>query len=378
MNQRYRQAYLVMAPKHLLSVFFSLLLFMQINSSTAQTVVKSAYWFPASEFPQSSIDSSLFTHLFCAFANLDPQTNQVVIASSDTSSFSTFTKTVQQKNSNVKTLLSIGGGSSNPATFASMASKSDSRKAFIDSSIKLARSYGFYGLDLDWEYPTASADMTNLGLLLTEWRTAVTTESQNSGKAALLLTAAVSYSPRVNGLNYPSDSIAKNFDWINLMAYDFSAPARSQVTRSHAALYDPASQLSGSYGVEAWIQAGVPAKKLVLGFPFYGYSWKLVNAQNHGLYAPASGTTGSGDGSIGYNQIKTFITQNSATSVYNSTMVTDYAYSGTTWIGFDDTQTISTKVAYAKQKGLLGYFAWHVGVDNNWALSRQASQAWGA
>lgn len=378
MNQRYRQAYLVMAPKHLLSVFFSLLLFMQINSSTAQTVVKSAYWFPASEFPQSSIDSSLFTHLFCAFANLDPQTNQVVIASSDTSSFSTFTKTVQQKNSNVKTLLSIGGGSSNPATFASMASKSDSRKAFIDSSIKLARSYGFYGLDLDWEYPTASADMTNLGLLLTEWRTAVTTESQNSGKAALLLTAAVSYSPRVNGLNYPSDSIAKNFDWINLMAYDFSAPARSQVTRSHAALYDPASQLSGSYGVGAWIQAGVPAKKLVLGFPFYGYSWKLVNAQNHGLYAPANGPTGSGDGSIGYNQIKTFITQNSATSVYNSTMVTDYAYSGTTWIGFDDTQTISTKVAYAKEKGLLGYFAWHVGADNNWALSQQASQAWGA
>lgn len=367
-----------MAPKHLLSVFFSLLLFMQINSSTAQTVVKSAYWFPASEFPQSSIDSSLFTHLFCAFANLDPQTNQVVIASSDTSSFSTFTKTVQQKNSNVKTLLSIGGGSSNPATFASMASKSESRKAFIDSSIKLARSYGFYGLDLDWEYPTASADMTNLGLLLTEWRTAVTTESQTSGKAALLLTAAVSYSPRVNGLNYPSDSIAKNFDWINLMAYDFSAPARSEVTRSHAALYDPASQLSGSYGVGAWIQAGVPAKKLVLGFPFYGYSWKLVNAQNHGLYAPANGPTGSGDGSIGYNQIKTFITQNSATSVYNSTMVTDYAYSGTTWIGFDDTQTISTKVAYAKEKGLLGYFAWHVGADNNWALSQQASQAWGA
>lgn len=136
-------------------------------------------------------------------------------------------------------------------------------------------------------------------------------------------------------------------------------------------MYDPASQLSGSYGVGAWIQAGVPAKKLVLGFPFYGYSWKLVNAQNHGLYAPANGPTGSGDGSIGYNQIKTFITQNSATSVYNSTMVTDYAYSGTTWIGFDDTQTISTKVAYAKEKGLLGYFAWHVGADNNWALSQQ-------
>ena len=31
---------------------------------------------------------------------------------------------------------------------------------------------------------------------------------------------------------------------------------------------------------------------------------------------------------------------------------------------------ISTKVSYAKGKGLLGYFAWHIGVDYNWLLSQ--------
>ncbi|KAF8389184.1 hypothetical protein HHK36_025877 [Tetracentron sinense] len=40
-------------------------------------------------------------------------------------------------------------------------------------------------------------------------------------------------------------------------------------------------------------------------------------------------------------------------------------------IGFDDHQTIFTKVSYAKEMGLLGYYVWHVGSDNNWPLSQE-------
>ncbi|CAK9177364.1 unnamed protein product [Ilex paraguariensis] len=88
----------------------------------------------------SDIDSTLFTHLFCAFADLDPQTYRITVSSSNNAQFSQFTKTVQLKNPSVQTLLSIGGGNSDKAAFASMASNSASQKTFTDSSINLARS----------------------------------------------------------------------------------------------------------------------------------------------------------------------------------------------------------------------------------------------
>ncbi|WOG96685.1 hypothetical protein DCAR_0416021 [Daucus carota subsp. sativus] len=309
-----------------------------LHLSAAQNV-KGGYWFPDSGIAASDIDSTLFTHLFCAFSDLDNVTYQVTISSANAAQFSQFTNTVQSKNPSVKTLLSIG--------------------------------------DLDYEYPLTANDMVNLGTLLDEWRAAADAEAQASGKPRILLTAAVSVGPTVDGLRYPTQSISRSLDWINVMAYDFYGPWTPSMTNAHAALYDPSGRVSGSSGIESWIQAGVSANKLVFGLPFYGRSWQLVNPDNHGLMAPANGPPeGSGEGARGYNQILEFIANNNAPTIYNSTIVADYCYSGTTWIGYDDKQSISTKVSYAKQKGLLGYFAWQVASDANWALSQQAKQAW--
>jgi chitinase len=363
-----------MASKTLACVLSTFFFFLQLHLFAGQTtVVKAVYWFPGSEFPVSSIDSTLFTHLFCAFADLNSTTYKVTISPTNAVQFSTFTQTVQQKNPSVKTLLSIGGGGSSPSTFASMASQNSSRKSFIDSSIQLARNYSFHGLDLDWEYPSSATEMTNLGSLLTEWRAAIAKESSNTNKTALLLSGAFFYNSNYYTVNYPFQAISNTMDWINLMAYDFYGPGWSpNMTGPPAALYNPTSQVSGDTGVKNWIQAGVSPKKLVLGVPFYGYAWRLTNANNHGIFSPANGavTSISSDGSITYSGIKDFITKNSATAVYNSTIVTDYCYAGTTWIGYDDTRSIYTKVTYAKGKGLLGYFAWHVGADKNFTLSR--------
>lgn len=362
-----------MASKMHACVLSTFLFLVHLHFTAGQSVVKSAYWIPRDYFPASSINSTLFTHLFCAFADLNPSTYQVTISAANAAQFKNFTQTVEKKNPCIKTLLSIGGGDSPASSFASMASQPSSRKSFIDSSINLARSNNFHGLDLDWEYPSTAAEYTNFGTLLNEWRAAVANESMSSGKTALLLTAAVFYSSNYYSLPYPIQAVSNSLDWINLMAYDFYTPdgySSPNKTGPPAALYNPTSQVSGDAGVRAWIQSGVPAKKLVFGLPFYGHGWRLVNANNNGIFAPANGPASDG---FGYAGIRDFITQNSGTTVYNSSIVTDYCFAGTTWIGYDDTRSISTKVTYAKGKGLLGYFAWHVGADQNHLLSQTGS-----
>ncbi|XP_016466609.1 class V chitinase-like [Nicotiana tabacum] len=349
--------------------------FLQHFALCQEQVVRSAYWLSSFNFSASEIESKYFTHIFCAFADINPKDFQVSISSSNISPFSTFTKNVQQKNPSIKTLLSIKD--SNFVTFSTMASNPTSRKQFIDSSIFLARSFNFHGLDLYWTYPKSNSDMINLEILIKEWQSAIILEAKTSSKQALLLSLAVYYKPKINGtLNYPSKSLARSLDWINLMAYNFTSPNLSRVMRPHAALLDQDSgkNISGSAGIEDWIKSGIPSKKIVFGLPFFGYGWRLLNRENHDLNAPARGPIGGGDGSMGYKEISEFCVR--ATITFDADIVGNYCYLGTTWINFDEFNTIFTKVAYVKKKGLLGYFAWHVGVDNKWTLSQEALQAW--
>jgi len=122
-----------------------------------------------------------------------------------------------------------------------MASNSKNRKAFIDSSIDIARKKDFYGLDLAWEYPSNDVEMANFGKLVKEWRAAVVEESDRTNQLPLLLTAAVYYSPDYYGEEYPVQAIADNLDFVNIMAYDFYGPGWSPVTGPPAALFDPSN-----------------------------------------------------------------------------------------------------------------------------------------
>ncbi|XP_021723508.1 acidic mammalian chitinase-like [Chenopodium quinoa] len=360
--------------KILIVSYITLLSLFHFEFSNAN--VKGGYWSPDDGLEASAIDSTLFTHLFCAFANLNLQTYQLTISQG----CQTFPQTIRRKNLGIKAILSIGGGSAKSSDYNNMASQPSSRKAFIDSSISLAKRNGYNGLDLDWEQQSKKEEMDNMATLLTEWRAAIKAQAPN-----LILTAALPFTPIANSVaTFPVKAISDNLDWVNVMAYDFYAPGYGPppyFTHPHAALYDPSgAKVSGSDGIKAWIKAGVPAKKLVLGVPFYGHAWTLANSNNNGILAPATNNENTlvPEGTPKYMEIKPFISKNGAKVVYNSSYVFNYCYSGTTWIAYDDTQAIATKVAYAKRNALNGYFAWKINQDLNWALSTKASQTWGS
>ncbi|KAK4274482.1 hypothetical protein QN277_017693 [Acacia crassicarpa] len=373
--------------------FILLLLFLTMHQSSAQstpspsnfptpfTSVRAAYWPSGSDFPTSSIDTNYFTHIYYAFLNPDPADSfKLSITQSDQTELRNFISGLRNRHPPVKTLLSLGGGSSNSSAFAAMASTPHSRSAFIESTIQVARQYGFDGLDLDWEFPDTPRDMSNLAILFKEWYQALLLDSKVQRKPRLLLTAAVYYANTIvlignETRSYPAGAIRQYLDWASPMNFDYHG-AWSNFTGVNSALFDPKSNISTRYGIGSWIRSGVPPSKLVMGLPLYGRTWELEDPNVHGIGARAVGpATGTG-GTMDYNKILEFNEENGATIVYDGISVSYYSYSGTTWITYDDVRSIKRKVQFARSLGLHGYFFWAVNKDKDWALSRKASNTW--
>ncbi|KAK9185765.1 hypothetical protein WN943_026124 [Citrus x changshan-huyou] len=243
-----------------------------------------------------------------------------------------------------------------------MVSNSSHRKSFIDSSIRIARLYGFQGLDFAWTAPNTSTDMFNIGLLFDEWRIAATKlEAKNSSRqqSQLILTARFHYSPPAN--SYLLNSIKRNLNWVHAVTASYYEPVSTNFTAPPAALYGSSSggfARSTDQVLKAWIERGLSADKLVMGLPFYGYAWTLVKPEDNGIGAAATGPALHGNGLVTYKEIKNYI-KNYCPNVqvmYNTIYVMNYFSTRTIWFGFDDVEAVRAKIAYAKEKRLLGYY----------------------
>ncbi|XP_030954772.1 cysteine-rich receptor-like protein kinase 19 [Quercus lobata] len=368
----------------ILLIFISILSY-QLHCCTAQPWTKAGYWYAGSESPIPDINSALFTHLICGFANVSSTTYQLSIPPEQEQYFSSFTNIVKSKNPSVITLLSIWNGQAttaksilgekvNTSVLSSMLNQSSYRKSFIESSIKTARQYGFQGIDLFWLWPNTASDMTNMGILLDEWRAAVDSELRNSSESKLILTMALYYLPSFEFGGYPIGSIQRNMDWAHVVAYDYHLPLNEKFIHAHAVLYDPSSNVNTDYGIRGWLAKGFPPKKLVFGLPYHGYAWTLVNPKENAIGAPSSGRAETEDGSMSYKYIKTYIQSYNAKTIFNATFVMNYCIIGSTWINFDDVESIRAKISYAKQKNLRGYNVFQVSNDDNWMLSQAAQE----
>ncbi|XP_060171887.1 class V chitinase CHIT5a-like [Lycium barbarum] len=344
--------------------------------------VKGAYYpsWGFSTFPPSSIDTSLFTHIYYAFLVPNNTTFKFDIDDETSTLLYNFTSTLRSKRPSVKTLFSVGGGGEGPARFSRMASTAASRLTFIKSSIEVARKYGFDGFDLDWEFPQNKEDMENLAILLDQWRVEVKKDSLASKRPQLLITAAVYFSVDFflsdEFRSYPVPSINENLDWINLMCYDYHGSWDTSATGAQAALFDPKSNISTSYGLRSWIKAGALRSKLIMGLPLYGRTWKLKDPNVNGIGASAVGLGPGDEGTLTYREIEKFNEENNAKVVYDSATVSTYSVAGTSWIGYDDTRSVEMKLSYAQDLGLRGYFFWQVAGDQDWKISRKAKQSW--
>lgn len=284
---------------------------------------------------------------------------------------------------NLEIMISIGGWTLSDK-FSDVALTEASRARFAASCLAFCKQYGFDGVDLDWEYPVSGGlssntyrpeDKRNYTLLVEEIRRQFNAADALDGKHRLISIAAPAGYDKI--VNLEPAALARSLDFMNLMTYDYHG-SWENTTNHQAALYANPADPSGegarytiAYTVDAYLAAGVPAEKMVLGAPIYGRSWRGVGPANNGLFQPATGA-GSGtweNGSVDYadllNKVKT------QPSVYklnwDASAGVPYVYAPTVeggWFStFENTQSLNLKIDYLMSKGLGGVMFWEASGD---------------
>lgn len=150
------------------------------------------------------------------------------------------------------------------------------RSKWIDSLLSLLQE-GFYdGVTFDYESPMDSTpgsstyeQQRQYVMLINE-----TTMRVHEAIPGSQVSVCAAWSPdNIDGRNYDYSALAAASDLLYVMGYD----TRSQIyDRCIASANAPASTLIR--GIERYIQLGIPASKLVMGTPWYGYIYACENA----------------------------------------------------------------------------------------------------
>lgn len=282
---------------------------------------------------------------------------------------------------NLKILITIGGWEQSDH-FSEVAQTPESRARFVRSCMAFVREYLFDGIDIDWRYPVSGGqveglpeDRENFTLLLEEFRTQLDEAGAVDNKAYLLTMLA----PAVETLykNIDLALVHPYLDWINLMSFGFQGEW-SEVASHHAPLFgntrDPRGSLmqenyNVSATVETFLDAGVPAEKLVVGIPFYAQTWRNVKPNDYfGLYQTADGVpTGTRPGGVLYYRDLLPLLQNDIyTRFFDEEAGVPWLYSDEERIAisYEDPESVRYKVHYVRQMDLGGVMIWQISYDD--------------
>lgn len=288
---------------------------------------------------------------------------------------------LKQLHPNLKVLISLAGASG----FSTAASTASGRQAFVSSCIDLfikgnltpsiSAAGVFDGFDVDWEFPAAS-DTVNATLLMQEFRKQLNALGKTN-KQHYLLTM---FGPagQQNFSNIQLAEVAEQLDFYNVQGYDFHGTWETSTNHASPLFDDHQDPIADEnfyidYTISAYLNAGVPADKLVLGVPIYARGWTGVPNINHGLYQTSSGPAPFPPAD--YLQTPGVITYLTLTALTGYTRHFDYKriavwiYNPTTqtlW-SYDDPATVWLKMGYVNFRapgGLGGAFVWALKDDD--------------
>src|SRR5260221_4607111 len=228
--------------------------------------------------------------------------------------------------------------------------------------------YGFSDLNLDIEgigYASPSAQL-NYQSFVSEVKNQIST--RNLGYS-LSIDIIPSDFLRNDRLTIPSN-LVKFVDKVILMAYDFHSPS-SFVTGPVAPLYGggTVAEFDTQVAIGAALKSYNPAK-ILLGFPFYGYSWETLNENPRGAIIPSSALIESN------SDIENLLSNCSSCSASFDNVAQEsyliYKNQETNTfqqIFYPDARSVQSKIDFVNGNNLGGLAIWALGYEGNSILT---------
>jgi chitinase len=278
-------------------------------------------------------------------------------------------------NPQLQILISVGGGDVGSAGFSDMAITPQGRHRFVDSAVAAVEKYGLDGVDIDWEYPGYShvktttvrpEDRETYTLLLKELRQRFDAEQKRLGRP--LVTSSATGATQIWLDHTDMRAASKWLTTVNMMCYDWYNNTEKNTGHDsplHTVAADP-KHISIDDAVEKNRAAGVPARKIVVGVPFYGRRWARVEAANNGLWQPIAGNGYE----IIFGDIEPLINQQGFVRFWDRTAAAPYLYNpaNKTFITYNDAEAEAARTAYVKKHHLAGIMFWQYTGDPRNAL----------
>lgn len=254
------------------------------------------------------------------------------------------------------------------------------RQAHVKNIVTLVKKNKFDGIDIDYEAKLAET-RPYFSLFLTELSNAL-----HKDKKQLICTVEARTPPDsryattskeiLSKVEYSNDYkiIGKVCDQVRIMAYDQAGDdARLTIHNSNLGnIYKPVADIEWIKKVITLAMWDIPAKKIILGIPTYGYKYEII---------PATSTTSqrySRIGSMNFNYADELARSLNITPVRNSSGEVSFTYSTSTGINgeslggvkqflvwYSDAEAIADKIRIAKLYNLGGVVIFKIDGGND-------------
>jgi len=324
-------------------------LFAAVAGAQTQPWVSAYYagWMQ-SGYPPSAVDFGAMTHVI--HFSLEPGNGGTISGSGNGITPSASQALVSAAHAAGKKVIITVGGWGADGGFVN-ATNSTNRTTFVANLVNFLTTYGYDGIDIDWEPVTSPSQFQ---LFIPELRAAMT-----AANPASLLTIAVM------GTDQAVIDMQSYFDQINLMTYDMSGAWQGWVTWHNSPIYDGGATFpstgralpSANGEIDAYVAKGVPKAKLGIGTDFYGYVWSGVSQPRESWTSTPSVTDNVSYANLMSSYGSTPASWDSAAGAAYISITSP----GKKFVSLDNERTIQAKAEYVRTKGIGGIIIWEIG-----------------